>query len=61
MRDAALESILAQFAGGGDVIVSGRITEHLIRADAVMPVSRDVSGVVKRLENLEEMFGHDNC
>ena len=61
MRDAALESILAQSAGGGDVIVSGRITEHLIRADAVMPVSRDVSGVVKRLENLEEMFGHDNC
>ena len=61
VRDAALESILAQFAGGGDVIVSGRITEHLIRADAVMPVSRDVSGVVKRLENLEDMFGHDNC
>ena len=60
MRDAALESILAQFAGCGDVTVSGRIAGHLIRADSVMPVSRDVSCVVKRLENLEVMFGHDN-
>ena len=56
-QDKAQEALLSQFAGFGEVRVSGRIAGHVICAGSVNPVSHGVSDVIKRLENLENKLG----
>ncbi len=59
-QEKAQEAVLPQFAGCGEVRISGRIAGHVIRAVSVNPVSRGVSDVIKRLENLENKLGFDD-
>lgn len=59
-QEKAQEALLPQFAGCGEVRISGSIAGHVIRAVSVNPVSRGVSDVIKRLENLENKLGFDD-